>query len=415
MTTLQADQTLHQAGAPPASGGRRLRIAFITAQLGVPWGGSEVLWSRAAALALREGHDVAVVARRWPETPGPIEELRSAGARVFLRNAAPNSWLGRNLDRRIYPGPALARWRPDVTCVTLSTFYDAWQAPLARLSTSGGASYVLVCQQLDDRRIPPPLAASPWLRQAASDFCRRAARVAFVAEENRRSAERQIAARLPNARVLRNPVQLSSIDPVPWPADDGRGPRMACVARLHVGDKGQDALFEALAGPEMRGRGWRLSLFGEGQDRPYLEALARHLGIADRVEFRGQVSDVRGIWADHQLLVLPSQVEGTPLAMVEAMLCGRPALVTDVGGHREWVEEPRNGFVAAAASPRELSAALERAWWARDSWEGLGRRARLDALERFDPAPERTLLRMVEEVAAEALGRGPSPTPPEAP
>ncbi|QDV39637.1 glycosyltransferase family 4 protein [Tautonia plasticadhaerens] len=399
----------------PDGGGRRLRIAFITAQLGVPWGGSEVLWSRAATLAMREGHEVAVVSRRWPETPAPIAALRDAGARLFPRVVDPRGRLGRNVERRLYPAPALARWRPDVVCVSLSTFYDAMDVPLARLARAAGAPYVLVCQQLDDRRGSPPMAASSWLRSAAADFCRGAARVAFVAEENRRSAERQVAARLPNSCVVRNPVQLSSLDPVPWPADDGEGPRLACVARLQIGDKGQDALFEALAGPAMRGRPWRLRLFGEGRDRTYLEELATHLGIADRVEFRGHVGDVRSIWRDHHLLVLPSQVEGTPLALVEAMLCGRPALVTDVGGHREWVDEPGNGFVSPAASGRELSAALWRAWEARESWEELGRRARLDALERFDPAPDRTLLRLLTGSAAPAAAPIPTPSPSEAP
>ena len=55
--------------------------------------------------------------------------------------------------------------------------------------------------------------------------------------------------------------------------------------------------------------------------------------------FAGYQSDVRAIWAREQLLVMSSRDEGTPLALVEAMLCGRSAIVSDVGGNQEWVTE----------------------------------------------------------------------------
>ena len=41
----------------------------------------------------------------------------------------------------------------------------------------------------------------------------------------------------------------------------------------------------------------------------------------------------------NHLLVLPSRAEGTPIALVEAMICARPAVVTDVGGNVEWLED----------------------------------------------------------------------------
>jgi glycosyltransferase involved in cell wall biosynthesis len=81
---------------------------------------------------------------------------------------------------------------------------------------------------------------------------------------------------------------------------------------------------------------------------------------------------------------MPSRSEGTPLALVEAMICGRPSVVTDVGGNLEWVEEPRNGFIAEAPTVRSFGKALERAWMARDRWPSLGAAAREDALRRLE-------------------------------
>jgi glycosyltransferase involved in cell wall biosynthesis len=193
--------------------------------------------------------------------------------------------------------------------------------------------------------------------------------------------------------VVQNPVNLGSFEAVRWPV--GANGRMACVARLDVSAKGQDVLFEALAGPAWAGRDWRLSVVGGGPDRDYLEALARFYGIAERVDFAGHVGDVRRVWERHELLVLPSRSEGTPLALVEALVAGRPAVVTDVGGSAAWVADGETGFVAPAATPTAVSAALERAWDRRADWERMGAAAHAAAVGRVDRDPGATLLEAI--------------------
>jgi L-malate glycosyltransferase len=64
------------------------------------------------------------------------------------------------------------------------------------------------------------------------------------------------------------------------------------------------------------------------------------------VEFAGQVADIRAFWSQHDALVLASLAEGTPLAMVEAMLLGRACLATDVGGCGEWIRDGVDGVLA---------------------------------------------------------------------
>ena len=78
-----------------------------------------------------------------------------------------------------------------------------------------------------------------------------------------------------------------------------------------------------------------------------------------------------------------SRAEGTPLALVEAMLCGRPAIVSDVGGNQEWVTEGQTGFVAEAPVIGPTRAALERAWSARQDWKAMGLQAHKFATARM--------------------------------
>ena len=105
------------------------------------------------------------------------------------------------------------------------------------------------------------------------------------------------------------------------------------------------------------------------------------------VNFQGHVSNVRMIWEQNHLLVLPSRFEGLPLALVEAMLCARPACVTDVGGNAELCEDGVTGFVAPAATAASISSTLEQAWNRRNEWESMGKagRARVEELVPGDP------------------------------
>lgn len=367
-----------------------MRIAFVSTMRGWPWGGSELLWSAAAREALAAGHRVAACVCRWREMPRPLRDLRERGAELILRPRRPSrlatllgppSWLRR-----------LEAFRPDVVCVSQAACYEAARSRATRpliawLESRRPRVAVVVQYNEDDVRLDPDKA----------DGARRLFALAsvnvFVAQRNMRQAERHLGVPVPRAVVVSNPVNLEDTRPVPWPPGDGRL-RFACVARLHADTKGQDLLLAALAGPSWRERAWSLSFFGEGKDASRLRAQAERAGISARVAFRGHTEDLRAVWAEHHLLVLPSRAEGTPLALLEAMVLGRPAVVTDVGGCAEWIEDGVEGFLAPSASVEAIGGALERAWEARERLPEMGREARRRTERQLDPSPGRTLLRL---------------------
>jgi glycosyltransferase involved in cell wall biosynthesis len=130
-------------------------------------------------------------------------------------------------------------------------------------------------------------------------------------------------------------------------------------------------------------------LYGNGVNAKTLARL-KELWNLEMVEFAGFVSNPEDIWTTEHILVLPSRVEGLPLAVVEAMLCGRPCIVTDVAGNTEVVEDNVTGFVAAAPTPALLDEAMERAWNRRDDWRSIGQAAarRIRELIPCDPVGE---------------------------
>jgi glycosyltransferase involved in cell wall biosynthesis len=206
---------------------------------------------------------------------------------------------------------------------------------------------------------------------------------------------------LENGMVVQNPLNISGTHPETWPSGS-ENTRIACVARLEVKDKGQDVLLEALADPVWRNRDFRLDFYGGGPDREILEDLISLYGLEGKVRIAGFESDIRKIWAEHELLLLPSISEGTPISLIEAQICGRPSLVTRVDGNPEWVEEGKTGFLAEAPTVHHLRLALERAWENRHRWRAIGEAAREACLAKRNPDPAGRLLELLCEAAMQS-------------
>jgi glycosyltransferase involved in cell wall biosynthesis len=203
-----------------------------------------------------------------------------------------------------------------------------------------------------------------------------ALRCFFVSKANLQLAGKQIGCELPNAEVVRNPFNVEVNFSPPWPSlSDDSELRLACVGRLDPGSKGQDILLEALASPRWMNRRWRLTLYGNGRMKNVIERLVQRFDLGERVILAGYVSRVEDIWAESHALVMPSRMEGLPLAMVEAMLCGRPVVATDVAGHSEIIEDGVTGFLADAPTVTSVAKALERLWERRYDLAVMGKAA----------------------------------------
>jgi glycosyltransferase involved in cell wall biosynthesis len=98
-----------------------------------------------------------------------------------------------------------------------------------------------------------------------------------------------------------------------------------------------------------------LAIAGDGVLRSELEAEARALGVADHIRFLGVRSDVRYWFAAADLFVLPSNSEGMPMALLEAMGMGAPVVATRVGGVPELVRDGETGRLVPPQNPSALA------------------------------------------------------------
>lgn len=148
------------------------------------------------------------------------------------------------------------------------------------------------------------------------------------------------------------------------------------VGRM-VWDKAQEVLLDAFALLGEDFAGWRLAVIGDGRLDGDLRAQAERLGIADRVDWHGVVRDPFAFYRDATIFAMPSRVEGTPNALLEAMSCGLPVVVSDgAPGPLELVEDGVTGLVVPVNDPAALAAALSRLAGDKELRRRLGEAAR---------------------------------------
>lgn len=108
-----------------------------------------------------------------------------------------------------------------------------------------------------------------------------------------------------------------------------------------------------------RERDVRLLVVGQGAEEEAWRALARDLGVADRVRFLGFRSDVPDLLAASDVLVHPARVEGFGYAVAEAMAAGLPVVATNASSLPELVEDGGTGLLFPPGDGDALAAALE--------------------------------------------------------
>lgn len=144
--------------------------------------------------------------------------------------------------------------------------------------------------------------------------------------------------------VVENPVSGTGTELADVVAA-GRPKRLLAVGRLHP-QKDHVTLIHAFSVIAETMPDWHLRILGEGAERSTLELEVKRLGLADRVEMPGAVTDMSAEYAAAQLYVIPSVYESQGLATVEAMAHGLPAVgFRDCPGTNSIILDGLNGIL----------------------------------------------------------------------
>ncbi|HET9384124.1 MAG TPA: glycosyltransferase family 4 protein [Gemmatimonadales bacterium] len=313
------------------------------------------------------GHDVEVITSAYKGSPDetfagiPVHRFRYFFRRwenLTHEETAPDR-MRRSLLYRVMPLCFVLGGMRAIRRLTNRRQYDVihvhWPLPLALLGWAA------------QRRGRPPIVTTFYGAELRLGFrrflawaARRAARVIAISSYTA-AALREIAnvpiAVIPYAASL--PPARPKTD-----ADREHVPTVLFVGRL-VERKGVTHLVEAVA--QLADRRARLVIVGDGPERPRLEARARELGIAHRVEFRGRISDadLRTAYQRAGVFVLPAvldsrgDTEGLGVVLLEAMNYGVPVIASNIGGIVDIVVDQETGLLVPPGDAAALASALD--------------------------------------------------------
>ena len=342
------------------------RVLFAIGGLGA--GGSE---SQLCSLIARiHGVEVDAVVVVGVADPGPrLDRLRALGVPVYevgwTRGLRPKRLLRlgwRHLQ-------VLRAERPDVIYAWLEEM-SILLVPLAKI-----------------RRVPVVVArrnisgAMIESRRWLGRLIRRVERHADLVTGNSKAVLAEAERRgIPARKLLLIP---NALDPRPYvPPPDVYPVRLGYLARMRA-EKGHHRLLGVLCRlPE--NQDWSARLGGDGPLQDDIHAEAERLGILDRIEFCGNITDAGEFWDSCDVALLLSDHEGSPNSLLEAARAGRPLLATAVGGTIEIVV-PGTGFLVAPDATDEAASRLRDLIADPELRATLGAHAREEVLRNHDP------------------------------
>jgi len=197
----------------------------------------------------------------------------------------------------------------------------------------------------------------------------------------------------PKTRVIHHGVELDRF--FPYNTDQERFRKenqlpvssvlIGCVAHL-VPVKGHPTLIDAIANLS----DIHLLLAGRTSDEGYYGALKNQinsLGLRDRVHFMDMVEDVPEFLAQVDIVILPTwdrwRREGCPVALLEAMACGKACIATNVPGSRDIIEDGISGLLVPPEDPDALASAIRKLVENPDLQQRLGAAARQRVEDHF--------------------------------
>jgi glycosyltransferase involved in cell wall biosynthesis len=144
--------------------------------------------------------------------------------------------------------------------------------------------------------------------------------------------------------------------------DVGREAKVVAVlGNMYSPMKGHAFLVEAARHVCRKQRDVVFLLIGDGKERPKLEQQVREAGLERQILFLGRREDIPELLACCDLSVLPSEAEGLPNSVLEAMAAGLPVVATCVGGVPEVIRDGMDGLLVPPRDPGALAEAILRA------------------------------------------------------
>lgn len=325
------------------------------------FGGAETMCENLTYALMKQGHEVTVVSLYGEKTP-ISERMERAGVKLLYLDKK----LG--LDLSMVPKllKIMKQERPDA----VHTHLDVIKYAVAAAKLAGIRHCVHTVHNVADREAEGrlqkmingfyfrkgwsvPVALSPEVQQTVVSF--------YGMKEEQ-------------VPVIYNGVDLSRcLEKTDYES---------CDTLIHVGrfneQKNHQGLLRAFQMILKRNPQCILKLLGDGELRPAMEHLAAELGIAGNVQFLGSQSNVYPYLQEADIFLLPSNYEGMPMTIIEAMGTGLPVVASRVGGVPDMITDRVSGMLTSR-EPEDVARAVLELMDDASLRKSLGEKAKLES------------------------------------
>ncbi len=295
-----------------------------------------------------------------------VSTLASAGARVHLvtTQASANRWLPRveGAVESIWNLPGLVP--PGAAAVTLCDIVRRCSADVVNIANSRLGYDVSPLLAAEPRRpfvishlMGEEGAGNGYPRYAATLYANAIDLFLTVSHDLKRIV---VGYGIPDDRVaiVRPGIDLSHFSPGHRTRSPGAPLRLLISARLSE-EKDPLLALDVLGACLAAGHDVHLTFTGDGPLTDELQVAVAARGLSDRVVLTGAVNDIRAQYQSHDVVLLTSRYEATPLAACEGMACGLPVVAPAVGGIPELIDD-EVGAAVIERTPDAFAAAIAR-------------------------------------------------------
>ena len=353
------------------------------------WGGSEVSCAGLARKFSQENYFVGLCMKKQHPQPEIIREI-SCEKQIALLERLDNGDYCKSSDVRAF----INNFEPDLVFISQGHMFEGREMML--WCQSNGYDYVNFIPLITEQHVE---IINPD-KESLFENRKLLGESKMIFSDNRpaqKLLEKIFGRKFDNFLVIRNTFDVPYNQTPLWEEDTDGFFKLIFIGRLYFLHKGLDLLLEVLAMKKWKERHLQIIAFGEGSDRDAIEEYIESKNIRNFL-LRGYTNDLKREIIKCHGIIFPSKMEGTPISLVDAMLCHRMAIITPVGGMTEFIKDGETGFVADAPTAEAIDSCMERAWERRYEWQKIGENAGREVRNLVPEFPHKQCVEIIDKI-----------------